>query len=656
MLKSNPNTVLGLLYNRTRYSMEQWAHFDCSKLHLSWEMGFCDVNFCSLCVVMDGPEYGKTVPFDAATIHRGHVLGYPLALCVLEAQAHLMKFLHRLVDVILDGVDPEKESPCDKFMNAGKLGFKVTGDVALWSTYVYGPYPAPPIFDAENLVARANMGLEAVEDQLVLLQTDQAYLRRFSEIVKEGGVFKLFSSVSTPSHEAYGIIAAEILREVENYLQWRLVKEECEYVHELFQRLHELYNRLGVNTHRNAHLHLRREFDYALGRLDYLLYHDVEFYEESVRKGIPLVNIVSKGDLDAPDMFPKDPLQWCMTQMSGGPDDERRFDYADLFGFLDDHLRNASAAEKARLDSIHLACLSDLAATHQLLMNAIASNGSGGITPAKQMKFFVGRSFNVDNIYAVLALRRLEAPETPNVKSLQAQLEQSDAHRQDSKVFWDGVRQVWQTKTKRCFPRDTDDEIREFLSVLHADSSPEYLTAVEAERASIIATIAKHAAVADRSIAQRQVNHRKGKVKTRPADAGSPPTTPIVNESRKEASDGAGLGDHTAEEISSPITLSRRANDIFTNMYPSTGEEAAKGVQWDQFVCVMGDAGFSARNAGGSVVAFENEAYLARGKAGRIAFHRPHTEPKVNPVMLKAMGKRMAKRFGWSRERFTLAT
>jgi HicA toxin of bacterial toxin-antitoxin, len=62
----------------------------------------------------------------------------------------------------------------------------------------------------------------------------------------------------------------------------------------------------------------------------------------------------------------------------------------------------------------------------------------------------------------------------------------------------------------------------------------------------------------------------------------------------------------------------------------------------------MKDAGFTARSNGGSAVLFEGNPKLG----GKIVFHKPHPIAKIDPIMLRSIGKRMAKWFGWSRELF----
>ena len=67
----------------------------------------------------------------------------------------------------------------------------------------------------------------------------------------------------------------------------------------------------------------------------------------------------------------------------------------------------------------------------------------------------------------------------------------------------------------------------------------------------------------------------------------------------------------------------------------------------------MFNAGFVAINNGGSAVRFELHT-AEEPDGGAIVFHKPHPVPKIDPIRLSWMGRRMAKWFEWSRERFIL--
>jgi hypothetical protein len=103
--------------------------------------------------------------------------------------------------------------------------------------------------------------------------------------------------------------------------------------------------------------------------------------------------------------------------------------------------------------------------------------------------------------------------------------------------------------------------------------------------------------------------------------------------------------------LASRIIVPKKAYTTFRCMYPQKDEERQREVAWDTFVSNMGEAGFSARNSGGSIVTFESER-----AEGKINFHKPHPDPVIDPIMLRTMGRRLNKWFGWTRETFVLAS
>jgi hypothetical protein len=72
-----------------------------------------------------------------------------------------------------------------------------------------------------------------------------------------------------------------------------------------------------------------------------------------------------------------------------------------------------------------------------------------------------------------------------------------------------------------------------------------------------------------------------------------------------------------------------------------------KVIDWDRFFDSMTDAGFSARNGGGSIVILENTT-----AGGKIIFQQPHPEPTIGPIMLQSMRNCLNRWFEWGRETF----
>ncbi|KAF2182980.1 hypothetical protein K469DRAFT_787156 [Zopfia rhizophila CBS 207.26] len=78
--------------------------------------------------------------------------------------------------------------------------------------------------------------------------------------------------------------------------------------------------------------------------------------------GEGVMSIAYKQPVKTSELFDNDPLFWCVMQLQREPDEPRRFSYAMLFDFLDEHLAGARLQERARLDEILYENLSDFAA------------------------------------------------------------------------------------------------------------------------------------------------------------------------------------------------------------------------------------------------------------------------------------------------------
>jgi hypothetical protein len=65
----------------------------------------------------------------------------------------------------------------------------------------------------------------------------------------------------------------------------------------------------------------------------------------------------------------EDPLDWCLVQMLGKPDEQTHFDHSMLFAFLQNHLSTVSPKEKAHLDEIIYQNLSDISTCHEMLVS-----------------------------------------------------------------------------------------------------------------------------------------------------------------------------------------------------------------------------------------------------------------------------------------------
>jgi hypothetical protein len=196
-------------------------------------------------------------------------------------------------------------------------------------------------------------------------------------------------------------------------------------------------------------------------------------------------------------------------------------------------------------------------------------------------------------------------------------------------------------------------EVESLLQVISANLSAEYLQQEQQAEAEILAAIRRvdePQAVAGffyeaepRQVSSTLVTRRE-KAKTRGGQDSSIGDTKELQDNTPTAH-----GEPTESTKNTAIEVTKQSLGVFQLMFPDK-DDVVKDVLWDRFAHAMKDAGFAARNCSGSAVAFKQLS----GKGGRIVFHKPHPIDKIDPVLLRIMGKRMTRWFGWRRETFVL--
>jgi hypothetical protein len=670
-LVNNPLMLLALLHYRTAYSPADWATWDDSRLGFSWRMANFDVDFSKKCVIMHGLRYGEMVDWHPVPAHRGDILGFPKARLILEGQAHLMRTLRSIVENILEGVDTSKPVFSDKWINMTVAGFSHTNEVELWTAYTNPAFSAPPSFAIDNLVAIAQTRLEAEADHLRFLQASPAYMRRHVKTLMQGEYYKSMRSVQVGI-----LITDEIFYSVRLYLEWEGVKLECKNVK-------QIYNRMRDSIHRGQIL--PRAFDRAMGALEVRIINAVNsqaehictlmshrpgfsrYFENSSEKKSPVNLKAARPGLPLTELFEQDPLAWCLFQITGRPDDRNVFDHALLLNFLESHLAKSDARERARVDEVLYKRLSDLAAAHQILFSVRLHRPQNTVRETWEIletedrlawkilnistyhKEMVREFDNSKKLAELIVSNFLGAPGPVRQKN-EAWLTQSQNVRKALELFWEGMRTSFKKLLKTT--RLKEHEIWQYMEVVSVNLTTEYAEEVEAERQHMIEQIqraSKPAAVQNewRSTDAHETSkpvkvEYRAKAKSRPIQQ---PLSSVEEVDREVA---------TLDIETKCTSVSKRAFEVLGLMFPTTAEETQKGVRWDLFVHMMVDMGFLARGGGGSAVVFEKLDISSSHTRSRIVFHKPHPDPKIDPIILQSMGKRMAKWLGWRSGLFVL--
>lgn len=226
--------------------------------------------------------------------------------------------------------------------------------------------------------------------------------------------------------------------------------------------------------------------------------------------------------------------------------------------------------------------------------------------------------------------------------------------------------------------RDTEDVLR----MLSYHDAPEYQVTVASEREEILEKIAqtqlaKKPAANMPSIYETSIPHvlaakdqpkkaalalaeAKSKVKTRSTDAGS--------SHQAEEQEQPATPDPSPAELRIPLPKKPKSVDALRLLFPTATSDLKGTIQWTDLIAALQELGFSGEHRGGSEWTFRSEGGgsgggdkegtqgddKGEGGSGRksIVIHQPHPEQKMGAVKLQQIGKRLWRRFGWSRERF----
>ncbi|KAG9691292.1 hypothetical protein KCU95_g8131, partial [Aureobasidium melanogenum] len=676
-LKANPSVLLGLLHNRVMHSPEEWAPFDSEVVRQGWADGYFDLEYCGYyCVVMHGINYGKLVPWDKEAAERCDIVGYPRARLLIEAQALMFSRLRAIVDLILEGVNHDGSSACDKWLETIRTGFKQSNNIEFWSDYVNQPFSSPPKLDVDYYCSIAKARMQAAKDHLWLLQTDPSYFRRFVKVLAVGEVYKTVWR--------YVLIVKDIHQVVMDYLRWRELSEEWSTIQDYYRRFRDnihpgqpLPHRLECSLYllegtliaaldrRARHLNM-----YVAQRPGFQHFHKFTVLSKPPsRPGQHMFNREDVCKSTSYQFYREDPLYWTLMQLQSQSSVQFRFDHSELFARLEAHLAEASPEERARLDETVYAKMSDFAAQHEML-SAIKlhrpASARRGLEDTLKMMEEISTPSNRGSVVDATAHKlksytfptdriKLFEQSVPAVgRKDEAWLDRRTTERRILTEFWkqasDSLRE------ELTFTSMNQEELDDSISSVTVSTSPEYAEIVEKERLQVLDAIAAAAVVktdistinlhegtfweTGPDLSKLDIKERAPKPKTRPLQ-------PAEQRSNEEV-----LSEPTTDADSEPviqrISTTPRALEIIRKMFPTSAEEAAaKTTEWDHFVHAMNDLGLNARNVGGSAVEFEHPA-LER----KINFHRPHPVAKIDSIMLQSMGKRLRKHFDWSREVF----
>lgn len=342
------------------------------------------------CLIMHGERYGKWQEWDTIAVHRGAAFGVPRGLLILEAQDTLLTFLCTFVAAILElemkDILPQPDldkgfEDCSKWVQNRKDQSKSDGKEAWLSVdqaQLARPFSKPPTFDIDAIIAVADSQLDALRDELRLLQTDPTHFRRGALMVNQGWIVAQPSGKMLTPEIGYQKTAMHMTyNRFARARQWHWVLEECRHVKHVHTRLQNFIH-IG---------YLPAEYAKALSALEYILLHvlkdgarrDLEEYVVTANafskywdrpEGFEDSNKVTsslKEDINLATLYDNDRLFWALNVMITKPDKQDSWDIPTVLQLLENRLNHSSRLDRARISSILYDCVSEVAAIHQIL-------------------------------------------------------------------------------------------------------------------------------------------------------------------------------------------------------------------------------------------------------------------------------------------------
>ncbi|PSR75741.1 hypothetical protein BD289DRAFT_487045 [Coniella lustricola] len=179
LLKSHPDALFALLYNRTEYGPARWAYQDIQCLNPCFHRGEVDVDWADrLVIIADEEKFGTLMELSTKALHRKTAVAYPLGSLLLEAQAALLDMLRKIVDKILEGQDPTRPDRTGKWLALTAMpDFRPSGSIEGWSWFTHGALCPPAELDMQQVLVSVKARRERSEDYLLAMQGDPIVFR-----------------------------------------------------------------------------------------------------------------------------------------------------------------------------------------------------------------------------------------------------------------------------------------------------------------------------------------------------------------------------------------------------------------------------------------------------------------------------------------------
>ena len=702
-LVEDASNLLKLIHYRVNSEPADWVPFDNVQIHEAWRHGLIPERSAEGCIRMYGDEMGRWQPFKSYEVHRAEAYGAPRALLILAAQASLLAFLEMVMREILERADQGSKtdsaaSISKKASNSAVLGCRKWMGIinakqeseksSFGAVFASQAFAKPPEFDIDILLDIAESQVAEAHDELWLRQTDPEY---FMEVANRynaqapythSGIKKL--GIFTKNEKMNDLANFMTLNPVNRWRDWQCILEECQAVKREMNACNQAIC-LGKP--------LPSEVERALGCLSAVL----NKFRQKGRKELTLRFVTSVpfrdwfrfdglrgidqlvwNVKDDKILFQEDPVGWCIYRLTDRPKGEPLFDCSLLFQLLDEFLGSNSRKESERIDHDIYRYLSDSVALEQMwnllqfhrpwfrVLDDIdfsreSSQSWRIISKLDENKPLL---FTMDQIGA--AMSRFSKVRMPQGKRNEEWITRRDVAHRALSDLWKAASDYHGTYLNQAkVPQKYVDTL---LEQMRLADSPENQTRLAVEKHNIINRLeaARECAEAEKH-ALRPVYRTSFAVQQHVQDKYRP--EPQAKTKTKTRCDGTPT---TMEEVTEKIPPSveevppilyriktkAKVWKVIHAIFPDpehSREESGHKVDWTEFLSAMRTLNFTVVNRGGSAFVFSGQIMLPDSLSTQkrsICVHRPHTSTEMSPILLRSLGRRFLRRFGWQRANF----
>lgn len=667
--------LLTLLHLRTEHSPQSWAMYDTIGSDQLFEKAL-ELPYNPHCVKMFGENYGKLVSYNSELTHTSAIMSFPRALATIRGQHAISRALCQVLHEIVADAAPSGNSKWkDIVLKLNKIGGETR-----WTSYDHPALVAPSGFDTKVLLDKATNKFNELCDDMQLMHTDPEYMLSVALTRKAS----IRSKDPIPTAIKWNLVALDLFsNRFTKLIHWARVLDACHVLHKVFEdhrenirpgtalppgsgyafRMYSTYINEAVERHcdlfRDALVHMSALEDcFAVVKADrsYKLPHlrPLNPSKESDRLLAAALAIDNK---------------MRANTMYGARKEVQRFLFK-LSSIKYEKAVDEEISSLALLDELRLAQVwSQLGPFHmtpqevEMLTKSQAACESRSSTlvflssdekVTRQTPKLQTMQHPLATRLGPLLRKFCEAPWPKDQKS-STWLGKVTVSRKCLSNLWKAAREEWKAMEEVNGALHPNTQV--LIDSMSFDTTPEYLEEVHKEREDGEAEIHRmqaNQARQESTIDALQttwghVDSSKMEQKSQRTKVKTTGTNTTEDLDISAISPGQGeVGQTSNEDMSAAnIPVRQESLALFQKMFSSSTGSTAGSVKWIHLVQALADAGLVATQAPGSAVAFSN------GSAGAINFHKPH-EPVVDAMMLRCMGKRLRKWFGWTGDRFVL--